>query len=216
MRRAAKVVVTVSVLAAACWASISEAAFFGFPRALKSQLTQIRFQAPAMAPLAHARFCLQYAEDCRPQGGDFRRRNIALTEQRWNELMAVNREVNRDIIPQRNLGGLATERWHIAPPAGECHDYAVTKRHELLARGWSARALLLSEVVTASGEHHLVLVVRTKGVDLVLDNLNPNVRPLAMTRYQWVRMESPHNPKFWSTVTIASPPHAATSLSDTL
>jgi predicted transglutaminase-like cysteine proteinase len=30
-------------------------------------------------------------------------------------------------------------------------------------------------------EHHLVLIVRTKDVDLVLDNLNANVR---VTRYQ--------------------------------
>jgi predicted transglutaminase-like cysteine proteinase len=60
----------------------------------------------------------------------------------------------------------------------------------------------MAEVITASGEHHLVLVVRTKDVDLVLDNLNANVRPVTMTRYHWVRVESPANPKFWSTVTV--------------
>jgi predicted transglutaminase-like cysteine proteinase len=97
--------------------------------------------------------------------------------------------------------------WLVAPRAGNCHDYAVTKRHELLAHGWPARSLLLSEVITASGEHHLVLIVRMKDVDLVLDNLNANVRPVALTRYWWVRVESPANPKFWSTVSVPSRLH---------
>jgi Bacterial transglutaminase-like cysteine proteinase BTLCP len=70
----------------------------------------------------------------RGSGGDFRRRNIILTEQRWTELTTVNREVNRDIIPQRNLGGILTEKWLVSPRSGDCHDYAVTKRHDLLAR----------------------------------------------------------------------------------
>ena len=62
-----------------------------------------------------------------------------------------------------------------------------------------SRALLLSEVVTLSGEHHLVLVVRLKDGDLVLDNLNDDIRLVAMTydRYLWIRVQSPQNPKFW-------------------
>ncbi|WWE91844.1 transglutaminase-like cysteine peptidase [Bradyrhizobium symbiodeficiens] len=86
--------------------------------------------------------------------------------------------------------------------AGDCNDYAVTKRHALLERGWPARALLLAEVVTGSGEHHLILVVRTRSGDVVVDNLNANVRPWSKTNYQWVRMQSPQNPQFWSKVAV--------------
>jgi predicted transglutaminase-like cysteine proteinase len=210
MRQTAKVLAVASMIAATSWASISEAAFFSFPRALKFQLEQISFNAPALAPMAHTRFCLQYQGDCEAQGVDFRHRNIALTAERWNELTTVNREVNRSIIPQRNLGGVLAEKWLVAPRTGECHDYAVTKRHELLAHGWPSRSLLLSEVVTGSGEHHLVLIVRMKDMDLVLDSLNANVRPVALTNYQWVRVESPGNPKFWSTVSVPSRLHTAT------
>jgi predicted transglutaminase-like cysteine proteinase len=209
MRQAARALAVASIIAATSWASISEAAFFGFPRALKFQLEQISFDAPALTPFGHTRFCLQYKDDCETHGVDFRRRNIALTPERWNELTTVNRDVNRSIIPQRNLGGLLTEVWLVAPRAGECHDYAVTKRHELLAHGWPSRSLLLSEVVTASGEHHLVLIVRLKDMDLVLDNLNANVRPVALTNYQWLRAETPGNPRFWSTVSVPSRLHAA-------
>jgi predicted transglutaminase-like cysteine proteinase len=38
------------------------------------------------------------------------------------------------------------------------------------------RNLLLSEVVTSWGEHHLVLVIRATGGDLVLDSLFAQVR----------------------------------------
>jgi predicted transglutaminase-like cysteine proteinase len=208
MRYRARIFGAITIIAAT-WGSISHAAFFGFPRALRFQVEKVTFDQPALAPIAHARFCLQYPDDCSAMGGDFRRRNVALTEERWNELAAINRDVNRDIVPHRNLGGLSAERWLVSPASGECHDYAVTKRHELLARGWPERALLLSEVVANSGEHHLVLLVRMKNVDLVLDNLNANILPATRTPYRWVRVESPHNPRFWSTVSMTPAAHVA-------
>jgi predicted transglutaminase-like cysteine proteinase len=151
--------------------------------------------------MAHARFCLEYRAECEIQR---MKSAVGLTRARWAELVKVNAEVNRTIAPRANDGGMAAERWLVAPRAGDCHDYAVTKRHELLARGWPSRALLLAEVVTGWGEHHLVLVVRTSDGDFVADNLNANIRPWYATRYQWVRMQSPQNPKFWSTVADAS------------
>lgn len=104
----------------------------------------------------------------------------------------------------RSPGNGVTEEWLISPPAGDCKDYAITKRHELLAHGWPSRALLLSEVVVPSGEHHLILVVRTKDADLVLDNLNANVRPVAIMyrQYRWVRIETTQNPMFWARVRL--------------
>ena len=166
MRQATKALALAAMVAVTSWASVSQAAHLGFPRALKFQLDQISFNTPALAPMAHTRFCLQYSDDCEVHGIDLRRRNIALSLERWNELTTVNREVNRDIIPQRNPGGLLTEKWLVSPRTGDCNDYAVTKRHELLTRGWPSRSLLLSEVGRASGEHHLVLIVRMKDLDL--------------------------------------------------
>ena len=199
MRQVAKILL-VTMTAAVCWVSTSQAAFFGLPRAHKFQLSQIGFNTPVLPPLGHTIFCQRYPSDCEVHGIDFRRRNIALTTERWNELNTVNREVNRDIIADTG----ATDAWVIAPQTGDCKDYAVTKRHELLARGWPSRALLLSEVVTPSGEHHLVLVVRTNNLDLVLDNLNANIRSVAATydEYQWLRIELPQNPKFWASVSV--------------
>jgi predicted transglutaminase-like cysteine proteinase len=201
-------VATATLMTAAFWASVSEAAFSRLHVPPGFGPEQIRLDVPMMPPVGHTLFCLRNPADCEVHGIDFRRRNIALTEERWNELNVVNRAVNRDIVPQ--LSG-AIEEWRIAPEVGNCKDYAVTKRHELLARGWPSRALLLAEVVVPSGEHHLVVVVRTKDVDLVLDNLTTNIRSVAMTyrQYQWVRIESPQNPKFWASIGAPGPVRTA-------
>ncbi|SRR5579872_86259 len=198
-------VTAVVIIAVVClWASFSKAAFFELLPRLTLQLGKISFAAPSLPPIGHTRFCLQYPADCEVRGIDFRRRKIALTAQRWNELNAANRVVNRRIVPEITGGDATTDEWVIAPHAGDCKDYAITKRHQLLAMGWPSRSLLLAEVVVPTGEHHLVLVVRTAEVDLVLDNLNPEIRSVAMAshQYRWVRVERPENPKFWARVQI--------------
>ena len=151
---------------------------------------------PSLAPMGYVRFCLRYAEDCKIRGNDFRRRTVSLTGKRRAELVQVNRQVNRDITAQSDLI-IGTQDWSVHPKMGACTDYAVTKRHDLLARGWPSSALLLSEVVTAAEEHHLVLVVRTTQGNLVLDNLDPNIWKVETVHYQWVRIQSKSNPKFW-------------------
>jgi predicted transglutaminase-like cysteine proteinase len=216
MRQTTRTLAVAALTVATCWTSASQAAFFGYPQALVAKLNRITVENPTLPPMAHTRFCLRYKDDCEVRGVDFWNRNIAMTVERLNELNSVNRQVNRDITPPPNLGGVATEEWIVSPGVGVCHDYAVTKRHELLALGWPSRALLLSEVVVPSGEHHLVLVVGMKDpdtaevVNLVLDNLNYNLRPVGLTPYQWLRMESPDDPRFWSTVNVPTRSHSAT------
>ena len=189
-----------SSLGASSTPKITAASVSGGPAPL---VHLINFQvAAALPPLGHSRFCLRYPDDCRVHTVDFRRRNIVLTPQRWSELEIVNRNVNRGIFANVTPGNGVTEEWLISPPSGDCKDYAVTKRHELLARGWPSRALLLSEMVLTTGEHHLVLVVRVKDTDLVLDNLNEDIRVAETTyeQYLWMRIQSPQNPKFWMRV----------------
>lgn len=166
----------------------------------KVRVMQLEFNKPALAPLAHSVFCLKYPADCKPSKQIVRGEPVKLTSQRWAELERVNAEVNRSIVPQPNTNGLAAEKWLIAPKSGECHDYAVTKRHELIALGWAERDLLLAEVIVPSGEHHLVLLVRTSDGDFVADNLSHEIRSWYKTPYQWVRVQSASNPMIWSKV----------------
>jgi predicted transglutaminase-like cysteine proteinase len=200
MLRRGKVLAATAVFVGACLASGAHAAFFSLPPMF---LERIAFDAPVLPPMAHSRFCLQYPVDCEVRR-TFRQREVALTRELWVQLVAVNNDVNRAIVPQRNIGGAITEEWLVSPKVGDCNDYAVTKRHELLERGWPSRALILSEVVTAWGEHHLVLVVRTAEGDFVLDSLNRGIRPVAMTRYRWVRAQSQDDPRFWSRINVVT------------
>lgn len=177
------------------WAS---AALLAVPRA-QPALAHVELGRPALPPLTHTVFCLRYQAECRPRRS-FRGGPIRLTEKRWADLREINHTVNLAIEPVRNELGLAGEAWTINPARGDCNDYAVSKRHELLRRGWPARVLLLSEVVVSSGEHHLVLLVRTRSGDLVLDNLTPQIKPWSRTLYRWVRVQSPGRDGLWATV----------------
>lgn len=177
--------------------NVTTAALAITPREPQRGVQFIRFDAPTLAPMAFTQFCVRYPGDCKPQRlGD----RIELDITRWSELDIVNRTVNSSIRPLRNEDGLAGEKWLLAPASGDCNDYAVTKRHQLIAKGWSARTVLLSEVVTGSGEHHLVTVVRTDGGDLVLDNLTDEIMPWSRTPYRWVRIQTPKNPNYWASI----------------
>jgi predicted transglutaminase-like cysteine proteinase len=167
----------------------------------------IAFDGVAGAPFAHTRFCLKYPGECRVQKQKlkFRGGPIELTAARRLELVRINADVNRSIVGTRMNEPVAQEQWVISPKLGDCNDYAVTKRHKLIASGWPARALLLAEVVTPSGEHHLVLVVRTRQGDIVADNLNANLNNWTRTPYQWVRIESPVNPLYWAKLKAPQP-----------
>jgi hypothetical protein len=114
-----------------------------------------------------------------------------LTAERWDELNEINRRVNRDIIAQVTTGNgvylRVGDRAAGRRLQGLYHHQAPrTARARLALAG-----LLLSEVVVRSGEHHLILAVRTKDGDVVFDNLNANIRSVASIahQHQWVRID---------------------------
>ncbi len=185
----------------------------GVASALPPAPTSAAFTTPVLAPIAFVRFCIQYPEDCKIHSHDRDQTPILLTQTRLLELSKINRNINDSIKPKANLGGVVAEAWLVSPSYGDCNDYAVTKRHELLARGWPSRSLLLAEVQLDSGEHHLVLIVRTRDDDLVLDNLNPDVRPISQITYRWIRAQQTDNPRFWSTIKVRRPDRIAMSRS---
>ena len=178
----------------------AEAGFVGSPMALRGALQYIRFDAPTLPPMAFTQFCMRYPDECKPRHIAFRGSRLRLNAERWADLSEVNRDVNAAIEPEANLEGLAGEKWLLNPARGDCNDYAVSKRHELLARGWPSRALLLSEVVTRGGDHHLVLVIRSFAGDFVLDSLSEGIVPWFKAPYRWVRIQTPGDSRLWSTI----------------
>jgi predicted transglutaminase-like cysteine proteinase len=152
--------------------------------------------SPTLAPFQHVRFCLRYPADCKsdPTQAD----RIELTAGNLDLLKRVNHGVNAAINPIRKAYGTdLADGWTISPRMGDCNDYAVTKRHELLESGLPGRALRLSVVKTPSGIGHLILVVSTTKGDMVLDNLTESIVSWQSTDYRWIKIQSANDSRFW-------------------
>lgn len=167
---------------------------------LPPAVSQVPFGAEALAPLSYVRFCIRNPQDCEAAAD----RADLMPVLAMSDLDEVNVRVNRSIRPRRKVAEFGIGNWVVNPTSGDCNDYAVTKRHELLKRGWPANRLMLSVVETSWGEGHLVLTVRTENGDVVLDNLRSRVLPWHSTGYRWIKLQSSENPANW--VEIATAP----------
>ncbi|MEM7270010.1 MAG: transglutaminase-like cysteine peptidase [Pseudomonadota bacterium] len=111
----------------------------------------------------------------------------------WTALLAVNRAVNDAITPQVDQG----DHWRIGASSGDCEDYALTKRDQLLRLGWRASDLLIATAETAFGEAHAVLIARTDAGDYVLDNLTDSVLRWDETALRLTSRQSERLPALW-------------------
>jgi predicted transglutaminase-like cysteine proteinase len=171
------------------------------PGAAVAATPELDLHENVLPPIGHTIFCQSYPIDCSKSAA---RASFFTVDPRllYADLDAVNRQVNASIRPARaTRNELFDDRWLLFPGFGNCSDYAVSKRHELLGHGWPSWALLLAEVVLKTGEHHLVLVANARGNSVVLDNLQLNVVPLTeATDYQWIRIESAEDPERWISI----------------
>lgn len=151
----------------------------------------IAIQQRTAAPLAHIVFCKASPSECTATANPVM---VKLDAEAMRELRNVNQSVNRRIRPVNDAG---FDRWSVNPDSGDCDDYAVTKRHDLVKNGWPASALRLAVAFTARGEGHMVLVVKTTEGDLVLDNLTGAVKNWTEAGLKWEMIQSETNPRIW-------------------
>lgn len=142
-------------------------------------------------PIGYVMFCMNYASQCKPVAGG---RRLTLNNRTWSLITSVNRNVNERIAPDAQKG---TVDWSLTTTSGNCNDFAVQKRDELIRRGVAPAALSLSVVVTPRNEGHLILTVRTDQGDFVLDNLRDSIVAWNRTGYRWVSVQSSSNPNEW-------------------
>lgn len=141
-------------------------------------------------PLGYQLMCLKHPAEC--QGGG--KSSIEVTGEVMAMLKKVNGHVNRSIKPRRD--GRA-DVWSIGVSSGDCEDYVIAKRRALIKAGLPSSSLRIAYVKTRKGEGHAILVVKTNGKDLVLDNLTNTIKPLSQTGYRVVSM-SGADPTNWS------------------
>ncbi|BBF91928.1 hypothetical protein BLTE_06130 [Blastochloris tepida] len=146
-----------------------------------------------LAPVAAVRFCMDNVGDCEAGAASA----VAMTPTRWAELDSVNRSVNGRIRPRSDA---ALDTWSLGVVAGDCDDYAVQKRHDLIAHGWPGSALPLAVARLRTGEFHLVVVARTDRGDYVLDNLFDRVMPWQRTGHDWIMRSAPEDLRLWQSI----------------
>jgi predicted transglutaminase-like cysteine proteinase len=147
-----------------------------------------------LAPMNFVKFCMKNDAECSTDAGE---RALPPVDDAMAMLRQVNISVNESIAPMRKPTDPMTANWTISPSAGDCNDYAVTKRHRLVAMGWPQSSLRLAVVRIDGGQGHLVLVARLPDGDVVLDNLSSTVRPWNSLGYEWISMQSGTDPHFW-------------------
>ncbi len=141
-----------------------------------------------VTPMHMQFFCRQNPSECRTT----KDASINLTDDMLRTLQKVNVSVNNSIRPQANPPG----GWKINPRAGDCNDYVLTKRSQLINMGVPAGALRFAVTKTRRGEPHAVLLVKTSAGEIILDNLNNQVKTLRQSGYA-IRMIAGANPLRW-------------------
>lgn len=157
-------------------------------------------------PIGHVNFCRNNPADCLQQGQ--RNQKIKLSEYAWQQIDQVNRYVNKLIAPVSDWDQyLEEERWTYPDSGrGDCEDYVLLKKRELIKLGYPASALLITVVRDEADEGHAVLMVRTNHGDLILDNKHSELILWHETGYTFVKRQSADHPRHW--VSLRSQTHA--------
>ena len=122
-----------------------------------------------------------------------------LTDRSWQQLIAVNDEVNAKIVPETDQDNYHVAEYWTYPSdgRGDCEDIALEKRRELVAAGWDPSALLMTVVREPNGDGHAVLMARTDRGDLILDNQDNRVLVWNKTPYEFIKRQSQSDAGKW-------------------
>ncbi|MGQ0486724.1 MAG: transglutaminase-like cysteine peptidase [Hyphomicrobiales bacterium] len=168
----------------------------GFGQHRRVPARKISRKGGKLPPFAYIQMCVKNPALCRNQPGRLATAGtkVRMTQKLHSQLASVNAAVNRKIKPVRDG---KTDTWNVNVSRGDCEDYALTKRAQLLARGWPSSALSIAVVRTHRGAKHAVLVVETTNGRFVLDNLNRSVVPIARASYRFLTMQVSGSGRQW-------------------
>ena len=146
-------------------------------------------------PIGHYEFCQQVPAECRATGSNA---PDHLSQRAWTKMVEINARVNATIAPRTDLEMWGREEiWSYPVKYGDCEDYVLQKRHELIKAGFHTSNLLITVVLQPNGDGHAVLTVRTDQGDFILDNLVSKVLDWRDTRYRYLKRQSTANAGKW-------------------
>jgi predicted transglutaminase-like cysteine proteinase len=162
------------------------------------------------APIGWVQLCRDNPGECQlnPREAD----RVTLTPGLWRRLQSVNLSVNKAIKPvtDEDHWGV-TEHWGLPTDGrGDCEDYALEKRRQLVEGGLPRRALLMTVVIDETGGGHAILTVRTDRGDFILDNKRNAVMSWEATGYRFIKRES-QTRVGWVTMNVPDRPMTITA-----
>jgi predicted transglutaminase-like cysteine proteinase len=155
--------------------------------------------AATTQPVGHYELCQRLPSECAQLAGSAR--PMVLTPKSWALLQSINNSANASIEPitDQDLWGVP-ELWSYPTKRGDCEDYVLLKRRQLMAKGVSGHDLLITVVRQANGDGHALLTVRTDRGDFVLDNLEPSILLWTKTPYRFLKRQSVEAPAEWVSI----------------
>ena len=150
-------------------------------------------------PIGHYELCRQYPAECNQRAA--KPAPLPATGRLWSAINRINAQVNASIRPVTDLDLWGREEvWSFPATAGDCEDYVIEKRAELMRLGIPSGNLLITVLRQADGDGHAVLTVRTTGGDFVLDNLDSRVRLWSETEYTFLKRQSERDSGIWLSI----------------
>ncbi|WP_315923393.1 transglutaminase-like cysteine peptidase [Mesorhizobium sp. SP-1A] len=151
-------------------------------------------------PVGHYEFCRRLPQECRQVTP--KQPPVELTRQLWATVIEVNNSVNTRIKPRTDMENYGVDEYWAYPDNGygDCEDYVLEKRRELMKAGVPAGDLLVTVVRQPNGDGHAVLTVRTSLGEYILDNLEARVLAWTDTPYTYLKRQSETNSGVWVTI----------------
>ncbi|RJT38428.1 transglutaminase [Mesorhizobium waimense] len=151
-------------------------------------------------PVGHYEFCQKLPGECTERTP--KQAPIELTRKLWAKIVSINNSVNTRITPRTDMEMWGKEEVWSYPDSGfgDCEDYALEKRRELMDAGVPAGDLLMTVARQPNGDGHAVLTVRTSLGEFILDNLQLKVLAWTDTDYTYLKRQSTENSGVWVTI----------------
>jgi predicted transglutaminase-like cysteine proteinase len=196
-RRTRQARVCALVVAGAAFAALSASSAFASQPMLTGGLTS--------QPIGHYEFCRANPVECNIRLRDPGPERV--TGALWKQIVAVNVGVNAAVKPMNDVDIYGKDEVWAYPDngVGDCEDYVLEKRRDLMRMGLSLSNLLITVVRKPDGEGHAVLTVRTDKGDFILDNLTDSIRLWDQTGYRFLKRQATNHTGRWVTIREAQP-----------
>lgn len=157
----------------------------------------IAMKSNTKTPIGARQFCTDWPQECVPVAAATT--SVRYSAKARRDLDQVNARFNAEITAMTDEDYYKKTEYWTYPTAGvgDCEDFVLVKRRELMNRGWPASVLRVALVRQRNGAAHAVLVANTDGGDFVLDNLAPTVVDWSETPYKYIKISSPETIARW-------------------